>query len=61
MPYNIHKQGNMWVVTKQGTGEVKSKHPSKEAAMKHMRALYATMDKDEGPMMKKKDMMMGKK
>jgi hypothetical protein len=40
MPYEIHKQGNVWIVTNKDTGKSHGKHDSREKAMKQMRLLY---------------------
>ena len=43
MPWDVHKLGNVWVVTKKEDGKVVGKHPTREKAMRHMRALYANV------------------
>ena len=40
MPYEIRKQGDMWITYNSETGEQKGKHDSREKAMKQMRLLY---------------------
>ena len=48
MPYVIQKSGDQYCVHKQmndgGAGEKVACHPSKEEAMRHMRALYANVE-----------------
>lgn len=43
MPWGVRKQGDKWVVYKEGSGEVVGRHPTKEKAIKHQRALYANV------------------
>lgn len=40
MPYDVKKQGNVWVTINTETGHVKGKHATKDKAMKQMRLLY---------------------
>ena len=53
MPYVIQKSGDQYCVHKQmmdgGAGEKVACHPSKEEAMRHMRALYANVEKSLSP------------
>jgi hypothetical protein len=42
MPYEIRKAGNEWEVTNKDTKQSKGKSKSREMAVRHLRALYAT-------------------
>jgi hypothetical protein len=41
MPYSVKKQGDKWVTVTTDTGKVHGHFPSKAAAEKQLRALYA--------------------
>jgi hypothetical protein len=50
VPYEMHNQGHRWVVTNQKTGQMVpgGDHPTREQALKHMRALYANVKDADG-------------
>ena len=40
MPYEVYKQGDVWVVRNKDTGKSHGKHDSREKAIAQMRLLY---------------------
>jgi len=53
MPYNIRRSGKQFQVVGD-TGKVHGTHPSRDDAMKQMRALYANVPDARGPKKAKK-------
>lgn len=47
MPWDVKKQGSKWVVYKESTGKVVGTHPTRAAAVRQMRALYASEGKKD--------------
>lgn len=47
MPYEVVKKGSKWVVVKESSGKVIGTHPTRAAAVKQMRALYASEGKKD--------------
>lgn len=45
MPYEIARVQGKWVVRKEGGGRVFGRHPTRDAAVRQLRALYASEGK----------------
>ena len=47
MPWEVVKKGSKWAVVKESSGKVVGTHPTKAAAMRQLRALYASENKKD--------------
>jgi len=54
MPWKVVKRGSQYVVVNAETGKVKGKHPTKSAAQRQVRALYANVPESRRPVRRRR-------